>query len=325
MPSLSRLARPLVVAAVLLSCALLWRDLDFAALGDALARAAWPLVALAALLNLSLNLWARVRRWRSVLDPLPHHGPGPGLFDLAKLHLASSAASNLLPARAGEALRTYALRRHGYPLEGLVAAHLFEKIVEAASIGLVALLLLAFSPVPSALLWPIGLCAVAALAGPAFIAALAWRARPGARRDPSSPTSGLFARLLRFLSRIPGSVRRLHSRETWGRALFWSCVSDLVDLAMIALCFVAVGIPCDPAACVTVFLAVNAAIAVPATPGQIGLFEAAAVLALGAFGAEPPRALSFALLYHAAHVLPVTALGLAGMRPFLRASERKTA
>ncbi|MEO8361939.1 MAG: lysylphosphatidylglycerol synthase domain-containing protein [Vicinamibacteria bacterium] len=48
----------------------------------------------------------------------------------------------------------------------------------------------------------------------------------------------------------------------------------------------------------------------PSTPGQIGLIEAGAVFALVGLGVGPNRSLAFALLYHAAHLLPLTLLGL---------------
>jgi uncharacterized membrane protein YbhN (UPF0104 family) len=66
---------------------------------------------------------------------------------------------------------------------------------------------------------------------------------------------------------------------------------------------------------------VNVAIAIPSTPGQVGVFEAGAVIVLGTLGVGRSEALAFALLYHAVHVLPVTALGLLGLRGAWQAAE----
>jgi uncharacterized membrane protein YbhN (UPF0104 family) len=82
---------------------------------------------------------------------------------------------------------------------------------------------------------------------------------------------------------------------------------------MIGLCLSAVGIQLGPAAWCFVLLALNLAIAVPSTPAQVGVLEAGVVVALLAFGVPQTAALAFALLYHAAHVLPTLAIGL----PFL--------
>jgi uncharacterized protein (TIRG00374 family) len=61
-------------------------------------------------------------------------------------------------------------------------------------------------------------------------------------------------------------------------------------------------------------LAARMAGLVPSTPGQFGVVEAAMVVALGAFGLEADRALAAAVLYHVAHFVPVTAVGLWEMR-----------
>jgi uncharacterized protein (TIRG00374 family) len=68
---------------------------------------------------------------------------------------------------------------------------------------------------------------------------------------------------------------------------------------------------------VTVFAAVNLAIAMPATPGNIGAFEAGAALPLMATGVDRDTAVAFAILYRAVQWLPVTALGAAlfALRP----------
>ena len=50
---------------------------------------------------------------------------------------------------------------------------------------------------------------------------------------------------------------------------------------------------------------INAAIAIPAAPGNFGTFEAGAALALCAAGAPRDLALSYALTYHLTHVVPV--------------------
>ena len=96
-------------------------------------RSAQPLpLVFAALVYLGPNTAAKVRRWASLLAALPRRGKGLGTFELARVLFASQAASNLLPARAGEAVRVVELRRRGYGTTGLVAAQLYEKVVEAA-------------------------------------------------------------------------------------------------------------------------------------------------------------------------------------------------
>jgi uncharacterized protein (TIRG00374 family) len=113
------------------------RRIDFAALGAALESADWRFVALAVACNVAVNAPARVLRWQALLEPIEHRQRATFL-DLLRISLASGAISNLLPARAGEAVRVIELkRRRGYPASALIAAQLAEKGIEAVSLGLV--------------------------------------------------------------------------------------------------------------------------------------------------------------------------------------------
>jgi uncharacterized membrane protein YbhN (UPF0104 family) len=51
-------------------------------------------------------------------------------------------------------------------------------------------------------------------------------------------------------------------------------------------------------------------IAVPSSPGFIGVFEAAIVVALALYSVPQETAVAYALTYHAATFLPITVLGL---------------
>jgi uncharacterized membrane protein YbhN (UPF0104 family) len=56
---------------------------------------------------------------------------------------------------------------------------------------------------------------------------------------------------------------------------------------------------------------VNLTNAFPATPGQVGLFEAGATAACVAVGATVEQGLAVGILYHMVQFIPDTALGLA--------------
>jgi uncharacterized membrane protein YbhN (UPF0104 family) len=87
-------------------------------------------------------------------------------------------------------------------------------------------------------------------------------------------------------------------------------LSDGTDLVLVGLCLRALGIDAPPADWALILLSVNAAILLPSTPGQIGVLEAGAVVALTAAGVAPEPALAFALIYHAVHLVPSTVLGV---------------
>jgi len=58
-----------------------------------------------------------------------------------------------------------------------------------------------------------------------------------------------------------------------------------------------------------VLLFVNLVNAVPATPGQIGLFEAGAAAACVVAGATPEQGIAVGVLYHMMQLIPETVLG----------------
>ena len=105
------------------------------------------------------------------------------------------------------------------------------------------------------------------------------------------------------------ALRAVHAERSWVRSLLWSIFSDLVDLLLVALCLRALGIAVRPAVWAMVLLSVNFALLLPTTPGNIGVLEAGAVVALVAAGVPAEAALAFALVYHAIQLVPERCLG----------------
>ncbi len=282
---LVRVAAWLIAAAVLFVAA---RRVDFAALAAALQGAAWGWVALALVCSLVANTLARVRRWQALLEPIPHQKRA-SFMDLVRISYASGAVSILLPARAGEAVRVVELkRRRGYPAGALIAAQLAEKGIEALSLGLIFGI---FALLPGAHPAPLAIAGGVAGGGVALLAVLPRRA-PG--------VAGKFLQAL----------RAVHAERSWVRSLLWSLFSDAVDVLLVALCLRALGIEVHPAVWAMVLLSVNLALLLPSTPGNLGVLEAGAVVALVAAGVSPEAALAFALVYHSIQLVPGTILGM---------------
>ena len=339
---------PMLVAIALL--ALLLPKLDLGRVLRVIRDADWRLVALAVLVNLVANVPCRVMRWWTLLRPLPRKpvsrgDRGPTFGELLSLTLASYATNNLLPARAGEALRTVQPhRRHGYPIGSTVASQLMEKLVEAASMALLGLPMVLLAHATPEVRWPLGIFVGATLAGVLLVLVVAHRAPleadtgpvekaaaedVAAARETRRPLGerlralGHSARLRgkAFLRRLAQAVRLMNSPHVWLQSLLWSWGSDIADVATIGLCLYAVGVHLGVPAWCVVFLAVNLAIMIPSTPGQVGVLEAGAVLALGTLGVGRGEALAFELLYHAANVIPVTLAGVIALRRQWRSPE----
>ena len=334
------LVRLAVIAVTLALCALLLRGLKLHEVIATLRHADWRLVLAAVAANMSINTVARVSRWRTLVTPLPHTGEAARWWELCSILLASGAASNLLPARAGEALRTVQLhRRHGYPVGGLVAAQLIEKVIEGLSLGSMAIPVALWGETPIALRVPLFLFAAVGAVGIVTLLVLPRRAGPCDRPNPPTKPSlpsvtppvtppvtplvvgggrARFRRLLlalsRFFGRLGEGLQLMRAPFVLSTALAWSWLSDLADALMVGLCMHSVGIELPIGSWVSMLLAINVAIALPSTPAQLGVLEAGAVLALATFGVPESQALAFAVLYHAAHVIPTTLAGLVGLR-----------
>lgn len=313
------LTRWIVPAAILAALAwLIVRKIDGHEFAQALRLADWRLVAGAGILAGTLCMGGLILRLYTLLSALPHDAP-VGLLELASIHFASSAAHNLLPAPAGEVLRTVQLkRRHGYSVGVLVAAQLIEKVVEALGLGIGTLVVASLGGLPRAL--GASMYAFAALgAGGAIVAlVVGWRWKlsdaPYPNADELPYGAAARVHIANFFRRLGEGMHQLRSPSVWARSLVWSMMSDVANALTVGLCLMAVGITLPLAAWFLIMLVARAAGLVPSTPGQFGVQEAGVVVALGLVGVDHNRALAVALLHHMAHFIPVTLIGLVEMK-----------
>ncbi|HET9627495.1 MAG TPA: lysylphosphatidylglycerol synthase transmembrane domain-containing protein [Kofleriaceae bacterium] len=297
-----RISLTLRILTILVIAACLWwfmHSMDFAALGRALRSAKlWPLI-LAAALNF-VCLWGKAVCWRVMFAPR-HKVP---VFRLFRYTIATFAASAITPARAGEVLRVWTLkRRDGVPPEDTVAVAVAEKLLDGIS------MLLIVAPVPWLLPglpgWVIGsLVGCAAIAITAFIALFIAVGRVG----PVSPADeGKIKALFRRF------ITGMHVLRSPKRLLAALCVLLLVwatDLGEVVAVLHAVDVHLPIAAGLLILFTLNLAITLPSTPAQVGALELGALVSLKFLHVPDEPALAFALLYHAAQIFPLLAAGL---------------
>lgn len=291
------LIRAAIVVAVVAALVAVIRRQDGRAIASALGAASWRLVGLG-LVFVLLGIAAQiVRTWLLLLPTtkIP-------IARLIRYHLASCAATNLLPARAGEALRAYLLRAHeGVPVAttaGLVVAEYTAKIVTLAALAM-GLPWLLPAPLPLPPRWVlIGTTFVVPLAVIAAIIAYRRIVRKGAPTWLRDLANGLRAAAdLRLLSAILGLTM-----AAW-----------LLEGAAIYTIVYALGRSIPVAGPILVLVSLNLALAVPSTPGRIGVFELGAAFGLRLLGLSEGDALAAALLCHLIQFVPTTVLGLAGL------------
>jgi hypothetical protein len=291
-----RLALVLRLLAIAVVGACLWffvRKIAWDELGTSFANAKlWPL-AIAAALNF-VCLWGKAACWRVMLAPR-FTVPTRRLF---RYTIAAFAASTLAPARAGEVLRVWTLkRRDGVPVADTAAVAVAEKLLD----GVTMLILVAPLPwlLPGLPAWvgrSILLCAGVAVG--VFI--------------------GLYIAVGRVATAQPSWFSRfiagMHVVRSPSRLLLAMTLLFLVwaaDLGEVMLVLYAVGVHLPIAAGLLILFTLNLAIMMPSTPAQVGALEVGAMAALNLLHVPYEPALAFALLYHALQVLPLIVAGLA--------------
>ena len=289
------LALRFLAIAVVVAC--LWwfvRGISWTKLGHALGSALiWPLV-IAAGLNF-VCLWGKAAVWRIMLAP----DHVVRLARLMRYTIAAFAASVIAPARAGEVLRIWMLkRRDGVPVSATAAVAIAEKLLDGVS------MLILVAPVPWLLpdlpgwveKW------IAILAGGALAVFVALYIAVGRVRDAEARS--WFARFL----------AGMHVLRSWRRLALAMATLMVVwgaDVGELLLVSHAVGISLSVPAAILVLFSLNVAIAVPSTPASVGALEVGMLAALRVLGIGGERALAFALLYHGLQVIPLIAVGLA--------------
>jgi uncharacterized membrane protein YbhN (UPF0104 family) len=274
------------VVVVIGGCIIAAKDVDTHALGESLlAVRLWPL-ALALTFTL-LGVVARASYWWFLVQPVAK----VPLRAMVAYGFACSA-TNVLPMRAGDALRVWLVStRHAVPVARSGAIIAIEKVSDITS------MLILIAPLPwliPDLPHSVALRTLPAVVLAAFVAivvasrhAARWKVLAGFSvvRQPGILAAGM------------GCV-----------FLAWLC-----DVCCILSVLTALSLAPTLAKALLVILFVNLAIAVPVTPGQIGAHELGSTVALALFGVVEAQAIPFAILYHATQFLPIV-LGLGTAR-----------
>ena len=309
------------VLGVVVSVLLIWwvlRDVEPGLLlGELRDANGWLL--LAAVAVATTGFLTRALRWRVILHPIR---PGTGLGSRFAAVCIGFALNNLLPARAGELARAWALSRfEPVPVSGSLGSLVAERFLDGVAILLLlgaAVLLPGFPanatiggrPLVGVLLTILaaGGAGVLFLFLPVIFPAPALRILDrGLRLVPGGRGSRL-RKLVEFFLQGLGVLR---SPRLFGQALSWSLVIWAWNAVSFWLAFLAFGIDQGYAAALFVQGVIALGVAVPSAPGYFGTFHAAALVGLHeVYGVAGEATLAFAFGYHLGGFFPVTFLGL---------------
>ena len=310
----------LVVTVGLLAWAL--HGVDARALIDHLRRAnPWLMAATIVLATLTFPL--RAIRWRLIL-----RSTSGGRLPLGPLWHATAIgfmANNLLPVRAGELARAYAARQAvSVRFTTALASIAVERVLDGlVLVGLFTVALVVPSFPRDAMIGGVRLAGLATagaglFAGILVVALLVvHRPAPWIRLLGRVARGVLPARLADHVTHLAeGLVAGLDVLKSPGRFLgvaAWSLLLWLVNAASFAVCFRAFELPVPPEGALLLQGVIGFGVALPSSPGFVGVFEAATRGTLAMYGVDATRAVSYALAYHLGTFFPITLLGLASL------------
>jgi phosphatidylinositol alpha-mannosyltransferase len=259
-------------------------------------------------------MFARALSWHSILAAAPTWRPVKRR-DAMQGTFIGVLMSATQPARLGESSRALIVaRRLGRARETLPIV--LGTIVSQTLLNLLALLILGGVTLSSAsvldrhdrALALIALAPLAALLALALVPVLA----PPAALPRSRRLRALFAVLRRSLLRLRDGMRvfanpRHASVATFAQLAAWALqwLSCWLLLSALGLSHAGVG------AAAAVLFAVNVTAVVPATPANVGVFQAACVLVLaGAYHVSTPEAIAYGIVLQAVELASALIMGL---------------
>jgi len=305
---------------VTLSAVALWwtlRDVHFASVMLHVRRADPLLLALSTVAATGI-FPLRARRWRPILHSVTPDLPFGPLWRSTAIGMM---VSNVVPARAGELARAYALARETrqVPFTAAFASVAVDRVFDASVV-----LLLMFG----AMLDPrfsrgavvAGQPASRIIAGGAIFAGAALAVLYLMARFPNA-VGGAFETVARRISprlqRRGGELLRtfasglgvLRRPALFGEVVWWTLVHWLLNALAFWLGFRAVGIDAPLTAALFLQGLIAIGVALPSAPGFFGIFELFAKAGLTIYGVDDDLAVAWAIAFHFLSFIPITLIG----------------
>ncbi|MBN2224039.1 MAG: flippase-like domain-containing protein [Deltaproteobacteria bacterium] len=304
----------LLVGVVFLYLAL--HKVDFVQMALVFSRIRWPLI-IVALVLYYLTYVARMFRWKLLMAPIKDTRYR-NLFSAVAIGFG---ANNMFPVRLGELVRAYSLgKMEKVRTSAVLATVVIERVFDILTVLGMLVVVLFFVTFPEAYgnfmtgLRAAGIASLVAMA--VFISFLVLLEK---NRDRAMVIVRFFSRPLpeRFRLRIESMITSFadglnilyHGRKLVG-IVFFSVLLWLVIAAFywVILFSFDISLPFMAAVFVTVLIAF--AVSLPAPPGYIGTFHAAARYALVFYALPASEAAGIGIVMHALNFIPAIAGGL---------------
>lgn len=300
----------LLVGAVVLALSNLGPHKVLKALGEA--HLEWVALALALM---TLAFLMRAISWHEVLRAALPDTPMPWM-PVIRAAMIGVMGSAIFPGRLGEPARVLVLSRRLPGAAGVLVPVLAGTLLSQTLMNLLALAILAVITFSSVSIfhgheWAVAVGSIVALVLLAIVA-LGPRLLAMGRRSRRERVAQIATRVAQLLALARGGLsvfaRPRHAipavlaqLSAW--ALQWlACYAVLVALSLES--------KAGLIGAAAVLLAVNVTAVLPPTPSNVGVFQAACLVVLTAFGVSPASALAYGFLLQAVELVTALALGM---------------
>jgi uncharacterized protein (TIRG00374 family) len=308
----SRLIRLGLSAIIIAALVLFARKVNWHSTWQSIVDANWLILVAAAVVNLA-SLVLKGLRWWVFLRP----AGADSLWLAIKATFAGAGLNNILVANGGEAARVVFVARAAHvPSAKVLATLALERMFEL--IGYVVLLALSASflelPREIAKWRPVAWGALAAV----LVLLIFLIRRPEAGEYIAAETVvGWRARVSEYFRRFMHTIGGISTGPRFVAALLLSVAVWALQVWTYALTARAADFNLPLVGTVAALLAVNLGFAVRATPGNVGVFQAAYALIAVAFGMDKDQAIAVAFLIQTQQIIPITVIGVAMAPEFI--------
>lgn len=309
-----------VIGALLTVLLLAWtlRDVNPAALWQQLRDANIGLLVLSALVA-TLIFPLRAARWVVLLEPM---APQLRFVDAWRAVAIGMMVNNVLPARAGEVARAYAIAREttAVPFTSALASIALDRVFDAIVLfalmfgamvapGFPAGAMIAGQPA-TALIGTWGVAALLVVLGGAMMVAF----RPEVARAIAAGVVRATVprwepRVVTLVAHATDGLAVLRSPSRFGRVVLWTVLHWLCNALAFWIAFQAVGITAPFSGALFLQGLIAIGVAIPSSPGFFGPFEAFAKTGLQIYSVPVTLAVTWAVGFHLLAFIPITAMG----------------
>ena len=261
----------------------------------------------------------RAIRWVVLLEPI---APQVRFMTAWRAVAIGMMVNNVLPARAGEVARAYAIARdtREVPFTSALASIALDRVFDAIVVfalmfgamvapGFPAGAMIAGRPA-TALIGTWGVAALLlVLGGAAMVAFRPDIVRAVATRVVRATVPRFEPRVATFVEQATAGLAVLRSASRFTRVVCWTVLHWLVNALAFWIAFRAVGIttPFSSALFLQGLIAIG--VAIPSSPGFFGPFEAFAKAGLQIYAVPVTLAVTWAVGFHLLAFIPITAMG----------------